>query len=217
MELDFWQQRWSDNQIGFHMPVVNPYLNEFWAALNVLPGSSVFVPLCGKSLDLVWFVSQHYSVLGIECSERAIWDFFAEQSIDVVREPYKSFTAFRGENLNLLHGDFFKLDKQALSSVAAVYDRASLVALPESMRSDYVHIMSSCLPEAVSILLVTLEYDQSRMAGPPFSVPDNEIHELYQPHFNIELLKQFDVLESQPRFRERGLDYMFERVYKISR
>jgi len=85
------------------------------------------------------------------------------------------------------------------------------------MRADYAGILSSFLPQSVSILLVTLEYDQSLMSGPPFSVSDREVHELYSPHFNIELLEQFDVLENQPRFRDRGLDYMLERVYKISR
>jgi len=81
MDIDFWQQRWAENQIGFHMPEVNPYLSEFWAQLSVLPGSTVLVPLCGKTLDLVWFVSNQYSVLGVECSDQAIEDFFAEQSI----------------------------------------------------------------------------------------------------------------------------------------
>ncbi len=104
-----------------------------------------------------------------------------------------------------------------LSDVSAVYDRASLVALPESMRQLYVQHLANELPESVGILLITLEYDQQLMSGPPFSVSDDEVQRLYRPFFNIELLEERDNIENEPRFKDRGLTRLFERVYKVFR
>lgn len=217
MELDFWQQRWKENQIGFHLDQINPYLTEYWPSLNLQSGTVVLVPMCGKSLDMTWLNHQEHSVLGVECSEKAVLAFFSEQNIQQNVQSVKSFSLHSKENYNLLLGDFFKLDKTLLSEVTAVYDRASLVAMPEKMRQDYVNLLVNMLPEKISILLVTLEYEQSKMSGPPFSVTDKETHDLYSKHFSIETLHQLDIIEDQPRFKQRGLDSMIERVYKITR
>jgi len=43
MELDFWEQRWNQNQIAFHLDSVNPYLEKYWSYFNVQKNTSVFV------------------------------------------------------------------------------------------------------------------------------------------------------------------------------
>lgn len=217
MEIEFWKQRWIDDQTGFHLDEVNPYLTDYWSALNLSPNSTVLVPMCGKSLDMRWLVAQKFKVLGVECSEKAVDEFFAEQNINQKVDSYNGYSRHSTDSYNLLLGDFFKLDKEMLSEVKAVYDRASLVALPEQMRQKYAELLVNELPDKVTMFLVTVDYNQSLMTGPPFSITDEEVQSLYSDHFEIKILHQKDVIEEQQRFKEKGLDYMIERVYKISR
>jgi thiopurine S-methyltransferase len=217
MDLEFWEQRWQQNQIAFHLPMVNPYLMEYWSHFNIKPRSQVFIPLCGKTLDLVWFAVQQYSVLGIECSNKAINEFFAEQHLPIHSNQDKDFKVYHSGNIKLLQGDFFKLNKAALKDVSVLYDRASLIALPQDMRVEYVELLNKILPACADMLLITLTYNQTLMSGPPFSVEQGEVVELYESLYNIELLHEAEVLEGHIKFKERGLDYLTERVYKLSR
>jgi len=217
MKIKFWEQRWDEGSIGFHLSEVNPYLLEYWSHMNTAKGSTVLVPMCGKSLDLMWFVSQGFNVLGVECSKKAINEFSNEQKIDLQIKQHKNFVVHSNHNITVLEGDFFKLDREDLSNVSTIYDRASLIALPEDMRKQYVETLANNLPKHVSILLVVIEYKQSVMSGPPFSVSSDEIERLYKPHFLIENIYEQDVIDEQPRFKQRGLGSMIERVFKISR
>ncbi len=217
MELDFWEQRWNQNQIAFHLDSVNPYLEKYWRYINTQKNAQVFVPLCGKSLDLIWLAAQGHSVLGVECSDKAINAFFEEQKISANINQTGRFKEYKCDNITLLQGDFFNLKKEDLKDVSVVYDRASLIALPEQMRQSYVDFLNENLPLATDIFLITLDYNQSLMSGPPFSVMHNEVVSLFQKNFNIKLLNESDVLEEHQKFKERGLDYLTERVYKLSR
>lgn len=217
MEISFWQQRWQENQIGFHLSDVNPYLKKYWPLLQINSSVNVLVPLCGKTLDLSWLAAQDYNVLGVECSEQAILAFLDEQNINAEIFDSEHFRIYVSENIRLLNGDFFKLTSEMLAEVDVVYDRASLVALPESMRQQYVELLAENLPSKVRILLVTLEYDQSAMNGPPFSVTHSEVESLYSSNFNVDIIHEQDIIDEQPRFKDRGLEYMIERVYIISR
>ena len=217
MEIEFWEQRWDEGSIGFHLSEVNPYLLQYWSHMNANKGSTVLVPMCGKSLDLIWFVSQGYKVLGVECSRKAINSFSQEQKLKLQTKQHNQFVAHISPQLIMFEGDFFHLGSKDLSNVSTVYDRASLVALPENMRSSYVELLTKNLPKHVSILLVTIEYKQSLMSGPPFSVSVDEVERLYKPYFLVEKLYAKDVINDQLRFKQRGLETMIERVFKISR
>lgn len=217
MHIDFWKQRWADQQIGFHLDQVNPNLAQYWSEITVDHRQQVLVPLCGKSLDMIWLASQGCQVLGVECSEQALQQFMDEQQLTVTTCPLDEFILYKSDTIQLLQGDFFTLTDTLLQSVTAVYDRASLIALPTEMRTQYVDLLQRKLPQSVSILLVTLDYEQRLMQGPPFSVSHNEVERLYQPWFDVCLLDERDVIDESPRFRESGLSHMYERVYKITR
>jgi thiopurine S-methyltransferase len=216
MEIDFWKQRWQENQIGFHLDQVNPSLEQFFPALKLTQGAQVFVPMCGKSLDMLWLANVGYGVTGVECSELAIQSFFTEHKLPCTRSLDHALQSYKSKNIHLLHGDFFDLQTDMLSSVAAVYDRAALIALPPDMRKSYVEKLFDVLPQHAGILLITLVYDQTLMAGPPFSVPEIEVQNLYGERFTIRTLQQTNVLHEQPRFAQRGLDSLLETVYLLS-
>ncbi len=215
MEIAFWEQRWQEKQTGFHLDQVNPWLKKFWPDIKLAQGSHVFVPLCGKSLDLLWLEKSGYRVTGVECSQLAVETFFTENNLACKRETCGTLQLYSSANINLLQGDFFELQAAMLASVSALYDRAALIALPAEMRQRYVAKLIEVLPAQTVILLITLEYNQALMSGPPFSVAETEVRTLYGQRFHIHTLQQTDVLPEQPRFAQRGLDALVESVYLL--
>ncbi|MGC2164999.1 MAG: thiopurine S-methyltransferase [Gallionella sp.] len=215
MKKEFWHERWENDQIGFHQEEINPYLRTYWQSLTLAPNSLVFVPMCGKSLDMVWLRTQGHDVLGVELSPKAVSDFFGQFEHDPEKFSSGKFKGCKYDGISILCGDFFDLDFSKTGDVAAVYDRASLVALPPDMRKRYVDHLVQILPPEVLILLITMEYPKAEMQGPPFSVTTREIKALYSPHGEVEALGQFDVLSANPRFQERGLSALKENIYLI--
>ncbi|MDQ1362549.1 MAG: thiopurine S-methyltransferase [Pseudomonadota bacterium] len=215
MEIDFWEQRWKENQTGFHLEKVNPLLEKFWPELKLAEASHVFVPLCGKSLDLMWLNKSGYCVTGVECSQLAVETFFREHDLSCNRVDDENLKFFQAENIHLLQGDFFDMRAEMLADVSAIYDRAALIALPAGIRQRYAAKLLDMLPAHAVMLLITLEYNQTLMPGPPFSVPETEVRALYGKRFDIQKIHQVDVLPDQPRFAQRGLDFLLESVYLL--
>ncbi len=217
MDRDFWLQRWQQQQIGFHLPHVNPRLVQHAGALPSAPGQRVLVPLCGKSIDMVWLAERGLRVLGVELSALAVETFFREQGWAPRITNEGVFTRYATDNIELLCGDVFALDAERVGDVHGVYDRAAMVALPPAMRAAYAAQLSRLLPSTASGLLVTFEYDEQQMQGPPFSVPDAEVHALLSPAFEVTHLAEHDVLRDEPRMRDRGLTRLQEHVYALTR
>ncbi|WP_201597265.1 thiopurine S-methyltransferase [Psychrobacter vallis] len=191
MNPEFWQKRWQEKRIGFNQSEVNPLLIKYWTELNLLAGSRIFVPLCGKSIDMVWLAAQGYEVVGIELVESAAQAFFAEQNIQpTVSQHTKkpAITCYQGQlldkKLKIWVADIFALTSTDIGHVDAIYDKAALIALPADMRCDYsaqIRKISGNVPQ----LLITLRYDQSKKEGPPFSVNGEQIQQYYGNHYQI--------------------------------
>lgn len=217
MEEAFWQARWAQGQIGFHLQEVNPYLQQHWPSLSIAPGSQVLVPLCGKSLDMAWLAGQGLRVLGVELAERAVEDFFAEQGLQPEVEQQGVLRLYRAAGVEIYCGDFFNVQAEHVAGCTALYDRAALIALPETMRARYVEHLAAILPGNCRGLLVSLEYAQEEMLGPPFSVSQAEIDARLSPYWQIELLARHDVLNENWRFLQRGLSSLHESIYRLQR
>lgn len=204
MNPDFWHERWQANQIGFHQAQVTPLLERHWEAIAAPPEARVFVPLCGKSLDMVWFASRGHGVLGVELSQQAVDQFFAEHALtpEIWDSCYGRHHVANG--IEIILGDVFALDAHALSGCTAVFDRAALIALPPDLRQRYADVHAS-LPAGCRGLLITLEYPQHEKSGPPFSVPEDEVQALYGRDWRIDRLARDDILEAQQAFREEGV------------
>lgn len=216
MDPSFWHDRWQKNSIAFHQPEVNPQLKEFWPQLKLPTSSTVFVPLCGKSRDMLWLKERGHEVIGVELSPIAARDFYAENKIDAKTTQLGKFEQWQGGRVKILVGDFFALEAAYLAGVAGVYDRASLIALPIDIRPRYAEHLAGILPAQAEILLVTLEYPQEQMQGPPFSVTEAEVRQLYQRRYRVAPLKAKDVLAENTHLRERGLTALTERAYRLT-
>lgn len=216
MDPDFWLDRWERSETGFHQNDVNPHLRQHWPAVKTPAGTTVFVPLAGKSKDMLWLAEQGYHVLGNEISPIAVEAFFAENCLIPERMRAGAFEHWKADRIELLSGDYFDLEPADLHGVGAVFDRASLVALPPQMRRRYARHMVELLQGAAPILLVTMEYPEGEMEGPPHSVEAGEVEELYNGDYDVQLLETADALEEHTHLRDRGLTSLIERVYLLT-
>lgn len=199
MDADFWYRSWESGRQGFHQTEVNPLLQRYWPDLNVAQGGHVFVPLCGKSLDMLWLWQQGYKVLGVELSPLAIDQFFGENGLTASRTAAGPFTQYTSDGLTILRGNFFDLVPTHTAECIAAYDRAALVALPVDFRPRYAAHMAALLRPQAQLLLIAFDYPQHEMSGPPFSVPDEEVIALYEPNFDIVRVRNKDIFQ-QVRF-----------------
>lgn len=216
MKKDFWLERWVRAEIGFHQNEINPYLLQYWPELHRAGSGEVFVPLCGKSLDMVWLRQQGIAVLGVELSPIAVQDFFRENGKAPSHTSSGKFVCCEADGIRILCGDFFDLSQADLAQVGVVYDRASLVALPPEMRERYARHLVSILPSATQILLITFDYPQAEMDGPPFAVSVGEVEALFRDYAEVRLLAQQDVLAQNPRFQQRGMSRLQENIFLLT-
>ncbi|NLS12946.1 thiopurine S-methyltransferase [Vibrio sp. SM6] len=211
-EQEFWHQKWASNQIGFHLLDVNPLLSQYWGATQPERHHSVLVPLCGKSEDLVWLAARHDNVIGVELCPIAVRAFFAEHFYTpTVTELSGSHQLYQFDELSIYSGDFFTAP---LSKADRIYDRAALSALSPSQREAYVRRLLEHLNPGGKILLVTLDYAQEEMSGPPYSVPFTEISQRFE-QCKITQLFVDDADEAHPKRVQKGLSRFSEQVYLI--
>lgn len=215
MDVDFWLERWREGRTHFHQQAVMPLLSKHWSTLQVPTGARVLVPLCGKSLDMAWLASQGYRVLGVELSSLAVEQFFDEHSLNPQRHETAQGVHYVAGNIEIICGDIFKLQASTLAECAGVYDRAALVALPSSMRQDYVTHVYDALPEGCAGLLITLDYPQEKMDGPPFSVPDDEVQALFSSRTSASVIERRDILQSEDKFLRAGIERLNTVVYQL--
>lgn len=215
MDAEFWLERWREGRTHFHQTRVTPLLQKYWPALAVPQGGKVLVPLCGKSLDMVWLAAQGHQVLGAELSQLAVEQFFAENELRPVTHDSPYGKHYVAGNIEIVCGDIFKMDAQVLSHCVGVYDRAALVALPQAMRADYVRHVYGQLSPAYRGLLITLDYPQEEMAGPPFSVVDAEVQEIFAGVSPATIIDRRDILEKEPKFLAAGVSRLDTVVYRL--
>jgi thiopurine S-methyltransferase len=195
---ELWQQSWRDRDIAFHQSVVNPLLVRFWPDFKLTADDLVFVPLCGKSLDLLWLAGQGHAVIGVELSPLAVRAFFRENKLQPTRRKVGKFTRWEHGRISILCGDFFALSAADLGDVSMVFDRAALTALPDDLRSAYIAQLGRILPANCRMLLLTTEEpEEGETQGQPFAVAD-EIASLYTSAFDIELRHVESIFEPDP-------------------
>ncbi len=192
MNHDFWHDKWQKQQIGFHEPEANPWLLTHINALELAPESRIFLPLCGKTLDIAWLLAQGYSVVGAELNQLAVEALFEEMNISPSITPCGPLTRYSADGLDIFLGDIFALQADTLGPVSAIYDRAALIALPETMRRDYSQHLRA-LTGTAKQLLITVEYDQSLQAGPPFNVSAEEVVSHYEAYYTLRTLAVQDI------------------------
>ena len=226
MTPEFWHKRWQEKRIGFNQSAVNPLLVNYFDQLDLSAGSRVFVPLCGKSIDMVWLAAQGCDVVGVELVETAVQAFFIEHNIEPTISQHTEnpdIKCYQGQLINgenqqtitLWVADIFALTATHIGTIDAVYDKAALIALPADMRTKYseqirqlsgnvdkIASINSCDDKAAPQLLITLNYDQSKKDGPPFSINHEQVQQYYGSHYQIcELSSEPSSIGSAPNLK----------------
>ena len=217
MHHDFWHERWQAGQIGFHQSAVHPLLARWWPRLGLPNEARVYVPLCGKSLDMVWLADRRHTIVGSELSPIAIRDFFAGRGLEPAQTDESGFRRHAAGPFEIIEGDALALTPALLGPVAAAYDRAALVALPPDLRRPYAESLARLLPSGAKALLIAFEYPQEMKGGPPFSVEAAEIQALFEPDFRVDQVERLDILAESPKFAEVGIPALFETVFLMER
>lgn len=206
-----WLGRWTQGRTGWHEPDGNDGLKSYWPETDN-PGR-VLVPLCGKSPDLLWLAKRGHDVVGVELSEIAVEGFFTDNYLEFEREvdgPLSRYAA-TGHSVTIFCGDYFDFQAPPFD---ALYDRGALVALTEELRPRYVAHTDRLLKPGATRLVITLEYDQKIVSGPPFSVMPDELTGYWD---DLQRVAQKDDIDNcPPKFRNAGLTEISE-VFWLSR
>jgi thiopurine S-methyltransferase len=211
-----WLQCWREQCTDFHQTAVNPLLDRFWPSLALPHGSRVFVPLCGKSLDMIWLAQQGHEVIGVELSPVAVEDFFRENGLHPVKRKQGQFTSWSCGRLSVLCGDYFALSQTDIGEFDTVYDRAALTALPENIRGLYVAQLMRLVPKSARILLLTIEDAADGATMKQAVGVDDEIAALYSAGFDIDLAYVESVFEADPESPEQASRRAEYKVYRLS-
>ncbi len=214
---DFWKERWEKGEIGFHRDEVHDFLTRHWPQLFLAPGSAVFVPLCGKSRDMMWLAAAGHKVIGVELSPLAVDDFFREQGMEADTQKRGNFIVRSTGPFTIWCGDIFDLPAEATASVAGCYDRAALVALPPSLQSRYAKKLTELLPASASILLTSLSYPDGELDGPPYSTPLAQVAAIFGNAHTIRISETRDGLEQSQNLKARGVTELEETAYILKR
>lgn len=215
MEHSFWHNCWEKNAIGFHQESLHPFLNEQVLSNVRNTQGTILVPLCGKSLDMLWW-AERCNVVGSELSEIACADFFDENQLNVTVEQVGEFNHYQVKNLSIYQGDFFKLLPTQFSAFDYIYDRAAIIALPFKMREKYAAHLTSFIADSTTLFLMTLEYPEGEHQGPPFSVSSDEVRQLFTG-FDITELASRDLTGKKFAMRSLPVSKLTERLFKITR
>ena len=212
-----WLEFWANNETNWHSDVVTQELEKYLGLLKLESGDTVFVPLCGKSLDMIYMLNRGFSVIGVEVSEIGIKQFFHENGLDFTISQVGEFNLYSAKNIEIYCGDFFSLTSKHLCGVKAVFDRKSLIALDRNLRQKYVKHLNDIISLGVRILLITLHYPKHQMSGPPFSVDKSEVESLFSMAFNYQELKPFQDIENGLKLASSGVDYIENAAYCLQK
>lgn len=217
MDDDFWLQIWREGTLGFHQPAGSATLHRLWPAIGAPAGARVFVPLAGKSQDLLWLAAQGYTVRGVELAPMAIEQFFVDNELRPEQGAEQGVPAWRAGPVELLQSNVFALPPAALADCGAFYDRAAIIALSPEQRPAYAAQVYGHLPVGCCGLMTAFEYPQEQMSGPPFAVPEVEIRAAFGANWEITVLERRDLLPEEPHFAARGLSALMQVAYRLQR
>ena len=216
--LTEWEGRWDEGRIGFHRAEVNDKLVRHAEVLLAGAPQRVLVPLCGKSVDLLWLEAQGVLVVGVELVPKAIASFFEENDRVPEVSEIEGITTYTSGNITLVQADFLEVSTAQVGTVDAIYDRAALVAVTPDVRARYVAQLLRLLRPGGRMLLFSYDMPVAPTKGPPFRLPIDDVPALFQRAASVELLEKIDhTQETEPKLAQRGVEWSQEGAFLIQR
>ena len=214
MQASFWLESWRNRNIGFHQAATHAALLQCWPQTGA--AGLVLVPLCGKTLDMLWLAKRGYDVVGVELAEAAVLEFFSDNQLGYRHSELEGMGCYQAEHhrIRFYVGDFFRFaEAWDGAPFDSLYDRGALVALPLDMRAAYVVACKKLLVARPTGLLISFEYHQQQMPGPPFSVEAAELERYWGGQ--LQLQARVDAMDALPKARASGLSQLDECWWSI--
>ena len=214
-DFNAWESRWAEGRIGFHRDAINPHLMAHFDALQRQPGQSIAVPLCGKSLDLIWLAEKGYQVTGVEMVPQAIEDFFTAWGKTPKTTQIDGMPCHQFENIRLINGNIFDVPSVLFDQFDAIYDRAAFVALRPQQRQRYAETLKRLIKPNGKVLLLTYETPTDPNDGPPYSMNDQAVYDAF-PKCRTSLLNTIQhSQETEPKLKKHGIEWSIEKIWLV--
>ncbi|GFN97348.1 thiopurine s-methyltransferase [Plakobranchus ocellatus] len=204
--LGGWKRMWEFDEIDFHNEQVHQTLIEYLDRLGPCgKPANIFVPLCGKSLDVKWLADQGVQTVGLDGVHKALEQFYTEHGLDWEETNVPALggagklLSSKDGRLKLYCGDITDFTVEVGGCFDAVWDRAAVVALNREDVERYVQIMKGLVRPGGCILLESEEFEASDFDGitdvllklpPPHAMFEDEIRRLYEPEFTVKPLSR---------------------------
>lgn len=211
-----WLEKWKKKETKFDQMQVNPYLIKYEKIFESLEGKKIFIPLCGKSIDILWFLTHGAEVIGVEFSEVAIETFLSENNLIYKKVDKHPFIFYHADSLKFICGDLFQLEKNDVGEFDWIYDRASLIALDDMARVQYANKIFQLSSNQSKMFLITLSYGTTTLEPPPYSVTDEEVYSLFSKNFQIATLSKNENMDIMPHLIQAGFPNLNDRVYLLT-
>lgn len=217
--MNFWEERWQNDKTGWHNDAVNEHLKKHRNILFQNKAPTLFIPLCGKTLDMWWLYEQGATIIGVDLVRKALEDYCTEQSIQAIEDTTKpDLFMLKVKNHTLIHDDVLNVTSNKIGHVDGIFDRAALVALPLTLRQRYASHCLSLLKPGGKILLITYDSPVNDDQGPPFPVRKGTVEELYK---DANSCKQVDEIiltpEHNVRLQQRGLAWSRSDIWEVTK
>nr|CAB3267192.1 thiopurine S-methyltransferase-like [Phallusia mammillata] len=215
ISLKDWDNKWKAEKTMWHRNEVHVDLLKHEKLLDT---GRIFLPLCGKSVDLKYLAEKGHEVVGLEFSEKACDDFFQENGLQFTKRKLVDFAFFQYEakelKITIFQGDMFDANKSLLGSFDAIWDRGSFVAINESDRPKYAKILCNILKPTGKVLLNSFTYDSTEFGGPPHSADRETVEKVFGSTFKVTFLDSYDYL--RPQLKARGITKMIASNYILT-
>ncbi|XP_070555398.1 probable thiopurine S-methyltransferase [Ptychodera flava] len=219
MSVDSWRKRWKKGQTRFHMPKVHPMLEKNFEWLTKGEKKQrVFLPLCGKSLDLNWLAEKEQIVIGNECSAEGCEQFFKENELEFTKESLKDTVGdvykAKDKDITIYCCDYFKLTEDVIGTFDCIWDRGALAAIDPQDRTRYAKVITPLLRKGGRYLLDLFQLDHESFVGPPYDCKPTDVDDMFGKYFNIDRVVTRDALSAWQR--EWGVKYFIQDVYHFT-
>jgi thiopurine S-methyltransferase len=211
----YWLDRWDCNDIdGFCQESPNESLVKHFSKFKLNANSTCMIPMCGNSIDIMFFVANKVNVVGIELSEKAAILFFKSHQLQYSVIQGDKYKCYQGDNVSIYVADVFDLPSliKDMPLFDIWYDRGAYIALPDNLRYKYAKMMVEVCSDNIQILLLAMTHDRETQT-PPFSISQDEINANFMPHIKFKLIDS-QLRKPIPNYRKaEGMTYQYYNAY----
>lgn len=170
---EYWSNLYQTNEAGWDKGRCAPPIARLLREGHLPLGAHLAVIGCGPGHEAFEAVRCGYQVTAID---------FALEAIAGVRS--KSIEL--GLNVNAEQADVFDLAKRWPTTFDGIIEHTCLCAIDPARRSEYAQAVAGALkPDG---LLLGLFYAHDRPDGPPYSIHEAEVRDIFSPFFDFERL-----------------------------